>query len=310
MTKKLSEKLNSKHHIFYHEYKNVIKDLNEVFLFSESLMNVLTIYFAWQVHSYRRYQNLNTVITGEGGAFYKGFYWYQEFPLLNLRKPNIEKLYNMRLAAEKSPDKVLSDAIQDIIPDFHKKRISEIKKLSLDNNLNTIDNIHYRYKTGSKTSLLTSSAMQYLNLYSPLMEYDLFRLCLSLPPGKKMMYRFHRKHCSFFNKELSLFPTTSMGMNSSDSASAQIKDFFKFITLSSKSALNLISRKTMGRRIFKGSYEPPKIYDTVLNSEIFKSSLNFLKEQSVIKKDLKIENFENKHIGPALTLFLLDRYLE
>jgi len=142
---------------------------------------------------------------------------------------------------------------------------------------------------------------KFFKTYAPLLELDLVRYGFNLPREKRFYNNFHRDFITRNCKDISTLKT-----NAGITCSANV--FYKTWDLLNY-CLNLGSRmlKQILRKIFKKTYmqENPtnsRIYNVVRQLDIMNNSIEILKKEKILKKDIIIEKISNDLLGKILTL--------
>lgn len=302
IAKVISKKLNKNFYPTYHTTEDIsTKKIIELFRFTDAQIDLVVYHRIYNYLKDKKNRNVSFQISGLGGELYKDFWWLQDFPLYSKKNANIRKLYKYRIESIEFNHELLHNSLQTKSKKLAKNIISKLSQYKLSSNTRTYDNIYYYFKMQTTAGTFLTLSNKFFKTYAPLLELDLVRYGFNLPREKRFYNNFHRDFITRNCKDISTLKT-----NAGITCSANV--FYKTWDLLNY-CLNLGSRmlKQILRKIFKKTYmqENPtnsRIYNVVRQLDIMNNSIEILKKEKILKKDIIIEKISNDLLGKILTL--------
>lgn len=306
IAKKIAKHSKKEIFVFRHESKRIDKDyFLELFEYTDGLVDMIVFHRLKPYYEARSSRGINFQLSGAGGELFKDFWWLQDFPFYNKKKPNYNKLYNTRIQSTSFSSTFFTNEYQVL---YNKQKNDTIKYFS-DNyvsysNTRTYDKIYYSYKMANVAGPLIKSANSILHLYSPFLEYDSFRIGFNLNRNVRIFNIFHRRLLSVLDKGIASFKTTE-GMTLSLNILSIVSDFFRFFKDKFFRVFRLIVRKLFNRTIMIESPSNPELFIQLKDSIFFKEYIQTLQKAEVISKDIEIEKIPNSYLGRLITVALM-----
>jgi hypothetical protein len=231
----------------------------------------------------------------------------QDFPFYHKKKPNIERLYDLRIEPIAYPHDQLGGKTKALSQDFRTNFIKKLYTYQLETNTQTYDNIYYNYKSPASVSTVLTVGNRMLETYRPLLEPDLVRYGFCQKRRTRFFNNFQRGILTRYSPGIAGVKTTEGGVTCSSRPVDILKDSVKYVLNKQKRLTKQILRKILKKTYFTESPTDPGIFKKAAGLDIFKNQIPLLKDYGIINKDLEIENMRDNDIGKFLVIGLLLR---
>lgn len=312
IAKEIARKVNQSFYLTEHQGGKVSDDkLRELCFLSDGMLDLTVYHRLNQYYQERVGRGVELQVTGAGGELYKDFWWLQDFPFYNKKAANLSRLYDTRISSLSLDERIFTKQYRQSLRKLRENTISKFKKMFVGNsNTQTYDQIYYEYKMTSSAGTLVNIANRSLLTYSPLLEYDLFRIGYNLPRFSRFFNLFQRKIISDNLPLIARIKTTD-GHGLSTNTLSLIKDVLVYFIDKIKRVLKLILRKVFKKTYFQESPVDGAIYSEIRKSSTFLDSFNSLKSKGVLDNDLKLEEIPDSLVGKICSLgYLTHNYIK
>lgn len=308
--KEIAVLLGSNLHITFPHIWNLESEVDELFVLSDGLHDILRHYRTLQHNRNRVNRGMNIAITGIGGELFKDFFWLQDFPFYAMKKPNLKRLFQTRILSMRCDEIYFDQPYVLLNRNLQNRMLHELSPYQLETNTKTYDNIYYSYRMKTIAGKFITAANQVVPSYAPLLDHELVRFGFQLKRSERLFNGFHRKVITTLHPEASRVRTTEGGVSVSTQKLAVASDIQKYAVNYSKRFLKAIGRKLMKKTYFQDSPEHPDLYATVRGLNQTKEAIQLLKEEKILHPLLALEQIHNQHLGSMISLAMLIKHLE
>lgn len=306
----LSEKLGLDFYKSIHTTENFNdKTLLDVLLITDGQIDIVEFHRNYQLQNERLKRNIDLYISGAGGELYKDFWWLHEFPFYNRKRTDLEKLYQLRILNTNYSDKIFSSNIKDKSLQLKENFFIKFKKLLLDSNTKSLDNIYYNFKMKTNVGTYISASNYFFKSYAPLLECELVKIGFNLRRRDRFFNNFHRKLISENSYKIAEYRTTE-GTTVSSLFFYKVVDLFSYTLNKLKRFIKLLLRKYLHKTYLQENPTNSKVYYFAKESNLFKESFNKLKDLNIIAPNISTNDISNWEIGKILTLGLLIKRMD
>jgi len=279
--------------------------LNELFSISDGCLDLIGLNSLYQLQKWRQEKGYDLVITGVGGELYKDFWWLQDFPIYNSKKPDLNRLLDYRMYPNPIPDSWIDPVSSWSYENAKQSMIKKLESYILPTNTETYDNIYHQVRIREQVSALTCASNNFINVYSPLLEKELLQTGFNLPRRKRFFNRFHRDIITRVNPELAKIPTTEGNMSVSNNYYHLCTDALRYISDKTGKSVNKLRRKYKHHSLAE---KKPLKKNTYLTNKI-EEAICVLKQNKIFSENAPhciTEVSENVH-GRLLTIAMILR---
>lgn len=310
LSKEVAEVLGHPWYCTYHSIDSLEDDINELFIVTEGLQDILSYHRLLQHQKSRIMRGIDIMISGDGGGFIKDFMWQQDFPFYNKNNANINRLVNLRIMPNEFNHQLLSEKISRISQSLRNRIIQELYQYNLSTNTKTYDNISFNYKMRELAGRMHTTNSKFLKCYVPFLDFDIVRIGFNLHRRVRFFNMFHRTLLTKFNPLIARMPTTEGNISASSEISAITKDLHKYIFDKINRLLIKKSHRFRNRNS-TGSSGPdhPHLYHHARSLKVTKDCFDILKDVGIVKNATNLEQISDKYLGRFLSLAMLVKYI-
>lgn len=296
---KIAAKLNLEHYSLDNEF-NHLPDSSEIFLKSPVPIDLCSFSRTDTILKYKKDNGFDLSINGVGGELFRNFFLFQELPFTS--NLNFKRLYNLRF----HPIRMNTSWLSGMLSDSHKgmfNRINEdVKSLTTDNIVSTIDAIWRDYKIPAVAGNIASYSLKnYCLVYSPFMERSMLIYASSLKYTDRYFDLWARK---FLTK---LYPDIAKILTDHDSTVSSepeyiTADIVRLFQNRVKRIIRKISHNTSGNSPFLELKLKSEFFQKFRDSNEFSNAVQFFIDNNMIAKNTKCNNISDQFIGRILYL--------
>lgn len=213
--------------IEYDEISNK-DDLDDCFILSDAQLDLLSLKSLKKAQSFRKEQKYDIVLTGVAGELYKDFFWQQDFPFYSSSKIKLEKLFYYRFYPILLKDSWLGIDVGLNVDKIHNELLKQLEHYTFENNCKKYDLIYYNIRIKESLSIMNQATSNYLTVYSPFIEEELFKIGFNMKVTKRFFSNFHRNIITEINPTLASVKTTDGNMSISSKMTYKISDMMKY----------------------------------------------------------------------------------
>lgn len=307
ISKKVAELIGHPWNSTIHSISSLEEDIQEVFYITEGLYDILYYHRLYQLQKSRIERGIDTIISGVGGELFKDFWWLQDFPLYSKKFFNIERFVDLRIMSFNPMASFFAGNFSEAYQALRSKMIKELCQYILDTNTNTYDNIFFNFVMRDVAGRELTSHSYYLKCYAPFLDLDVARIGYNLSRSQRLYNMFHRRKLSSLNPLIAKIRTTENGISASFEPMIMLTDLPKYLGEKMDRVLIKLKFKKQKRFI---SLNHPKFYHYARELKIMKESIEILKDIDIIKKEINLEQIEDRCLGMILALGLLIKYID
>ena len=311
IAKEISKTIKSKLYIVFHNVNknSLLVELQNIFLKSGGLFNVLSYHRLWQYQHLRKQKGCTLAVSGLGGELFKNFWWRQDFPFFGRKKSNLTKLFYLRFHPKKFLHSIFSEKLFKLSEKSERDIIDEWKSYILESNIKTYDNIYYNFKMKEVAGEFLTISNKFFKTYAPLLERTLFILSMNLPKRKRLFYEFHREIITNNSKELAKIKTDN-GISLSLNPFYKYPDYFIIFINNFKKLFRIIIQRLFNIRIFQDNPNNPELIKILQKNKNILGMMELLKEEKIIRNDVDFSSLDFYYFGNLLTVSFLITYLK
>ncbi|MFB0516602.1 MAG: asparagine synthase-related protein [Candidatus Neomarinimicrobiota bacterium] len=305
IARKVADALGKELQVTYHQVNENVGDVEALFQVEDGLGDVLTFHRLSQYHSDRRERGVTLALSGVGGELYKDFWWLQDFPFYNTLRPNIARLYDLRIEPLRFPHSILANDLEELSINFRARMLKALARYLDDSNTKTYDRIYYYFKMQEMAGrIATSTINHYLNLFIPLLDPDLVTVGFNLPRRQRFFNSYHRSLLYRLYPQVAKIRTTE-GVTASLSPAALSTDIARYIGNKGKRALKKVSQRLWGQTRFQDDPDHPDLRRSICSLRLTGDMLTSLKDHGILNPVLCKDGLNLRYLGRILTLGLL-----
>ncbi|MBF90969.1 MAG: hypothetical protein CMP75_04325 [Flavobacteriales bacterium] len=312
IAREIAEKIRHPFYLTKHKGSNVADaELKYLCRLSDGMLDLSVYHRLSQYYQERKRRSVELQVSGAGGELYKDFWWLQDFPFYNKKTANLSRLYDMRIAPLSLNERIFTMQYREMLRGLKERTISKFReKFVSETNTQTYDQIYYEYKMVASAGTLINIANKSLLTYSPLLEYDLFRIGYNMPRFSRFFNLFQRKIISK-NRPLIARIKTTDGHGLSANVFLIFKDVITYFIDKFKRVIKFILKKILKKTYFQESPVDKEIYNQIRKSKTFTTSVASLKSSGVLDKDLKVGEIPDMLVGKICSLgYLTHNYIK
>ncbi|WP_085522173.1 hypothetical protein [Tuberibacillus sp. Marseille-P3662] len=283
--------------------------IHEAFYYGDGLFDVLRLYSARQAHQDRLGRGIDLVINGAGGELYKDFWWMQDFPFYRRKASNIKRLLDTRILPIQMPGEYLTEDYRQRHASFKNELLEELMVYQSEINTETYDKIHYYFNLQNNAGRIITSANQYFDVYSPLLELENIRMTHHLPKMTRFHNHFHREVITKVNPSIAKIKTTEGGMTVSSKPHYQIRDNILYVADRGKRLSKKVGQKVFKKTFFGEKYHRNHFFEHLRQLETVHHSIDVLKEEGILHPDVVLENIPDASLGKLMSLGMIINYI-
>jgi len=253
----------------------------------------------------RVHRGITLMLTGVGGELFKDFWWLQDFPFYSRKRPNLERLYAVRIAPTGLDHTFLLEPYAEFSRNYATRFVQKLSDYVVDGNTQTYDQIYYRVKMRDLVGRFVSNHIRFLPCYAPYLEPTAASIGYHLPRRDRFFENFHRRTVTRYRPDVACIRTTQGGITVSSEPGAIVGDLYKYVGNKVFRLTRKLAEKTFKRRYATNVPTSPNLYAQLRQSGASRKALGRLKECGIIAPHCKIEEFKDSYLGRVVTLAML-----
>ncbi len=306
----VADRLGLELRITRHNADDFASSLPHMFRFCDGLFDIFQSHPSHQMQSERVRRGITLMLTGVGGELFKDFWWLQDFPLYSRPRPNLERLYNMRMVPIPPEHAYLSEPYAEISRRYGARFVKRLSEYAVKGNTQTYDQIYYRVKMRDLIGRFISNHIRLLPCYAPYLEPSAASIGYHLPRRDRFFENFHRRNITHYSPDAARIRTTQSGITVSSEPSAVAGDLYKYLGNKGFRLARKAAEKMFKRRFSKNIPTSPQLYATMRRHEAAEKAVDRLREFGIIARHLKIEGISDGYLGRTISLAMLLEWIE
>lgn len=311
IAEQVAEVLGRDLHITHHNLEDFEISLPEMFRVCDGLFDPVRYHRSFQLQHDRLTRGITLMISAVGGELFKDFWWLQDFPCYNRRKPNLDKLYAFRIAPIALKHFYLGEPYRRVSEGYRRRLLQKLSAFVVPGNTHTYDQIYYSFKMREYAGRFISSNARLLQCCAPYLERDAVAFGYQLPRSRRFFNNFHRDTITRLNPAAARIPTTEGGI----SASSHVENIAADLSKYAIDKLRRLTRK-VGQTIFRRSYlrdespNHPELFTCVRNLAASRGALERLKDYQIVSGTTTLKDIEDGYLGNILALSMLLEWVQ
>ncbi|MGB5909834.1 MAG: asparagine synthase-related protein [Promethearchaeia archaeon] len=310
LSKQIADILGLNHTIHHHEVTSntIQQEINDAFIDFDACMNILNWHHGYQYQKLKIKKGYKLNITGHSGEFYKPmFLWSCGDPVPKIaienliRKQGGGRRYGTYFS--NIPYNIFSKEYKKLSLGYKDRLKSDLlKHYANDKSGKVLAKIYYYYMEAGRT---TNAYL--IDRYSPLMDRYIIPCGTTLKGGVKnnLYHQFRRLFIRPWNDRFLYERKVTTSLNRKV-AKVRVADALNYNASSSFfDQLNGYLKKRVKwaqRNIKKGPKYHPEFYSIVKSLPKSSDLMEILKNENILKSDIKVEDIPNSYMGALYTI--------
>ena len=275
---KVADAMGRSFHVTYHQLGSPSEDIPEIFDYTDGLLDVLTYHRVAQLQRDRMNRGITLALSGAGGGLYKDYWWLHDFPFYNLKKPNLERLYDLRIEKPHFPHNYFVGEMRDMSESLRARTVRRLQDFIRESNTTSYDWISYYYKMQElHGTILTATTDQFVNMYAPLMDHELAAFGYALPRRRRFFDLFLRSLLHETNPRVAKIVTTQDTSASLEPTNV-VQDVFLSFYNKGRRGLRKLGERITGRTHFLESPDHPDLRRAVFDDPIMDDAIEHVEQ--------------------------------
>jgi hypothetical protein len=297
-----------------HDVSRLEHELPEAFLEGDGQSDLRRFQRDRQFAYARRSRGIQTIVHGGGGAHFKDFFSYQDFPRYGSRSVNFERYYDLRIAPVRLPRDQLTARSNEMLQRLRARSLARFAEHRAATNNESYDRATFFVRDPEGYGRTASECINLgLDVAMPYLDYRNILVSFRLSPWSRAMNGWHRQVITQHNSELAALPT-SEGYTASNQLRYMPRNVASFAGITLKRVGRKLSQRLLGKTMFlqMGAFEAdiPGFIDLLRATSHFADALVAMKKLEIIAPNVRPEEVRNIHVGRILTAGMLVRHLE
>ena len=237
-------------HLTLHDVAKLDEDLQTVFRAGDGVTDLRRFHRDWQNACARRDRGMHVMTHGGGGAHFKDFFCYQDFPFYGSRTTNFPRYYSLRITPVNIARSNLTAKAAEIYSGLRQQTLDKFAPYKRGKNNESYDEVAFNLRAPEFYGQYFSNYINLgLEVIAPFLDFRSAKSGIALSPWSRFFSAWHRKLITRHNPALAALPTTE-GYN----ASAAVKDLpgnlAGFVGTQTLRVAKKASQRLVGRSLF------------------------------------------------------------
>ena len=292
-----------------HDVASLDDELQIVFRAGDGVTDLRRFHRDWQNACARRDRGMHVMTHGGGGAHFKDFFCYQDFPFYGGRTTNFPRYYSLRITPVNIAPSNLSSKAAEIHSGLKQRTMDKFEPYKQETNNRSYDQVAFNLRAPEFYGQYFSNYINLgLNVIAPFLDYRSAQSGISLSPWARFFSAWHRKLITKHNPALAALPTTE-GYNASAAMSDLPKNLVGFVGTQTLRVAKKASQRLVGRAMFlsmgAATVDVEGFMDLLRASKTFAIALERLKGVDILAPNLSPADVADIHVGRILTAGML-----
>lgn len=292
VSRQVAKILGVPHLLVEHEWNDLEQGIRDCFETLDGLGDPATQYRPMSYANKLKSESVDVDIVSIGET-YKDWIWYQDFPFYGSIKPNFQRLFDFRINSTKTPDAFWHPQMLPHLREWRKMFVRELEAFRYDKNTTSYDAMIAFGKGQASISQQLSGRARFTDVSVPFFDIDLIREATQMNPWSRVFDRVYRKDLTKINRAVAA-AKTSEGLTVSAEPKLFAVDMVRLSKFYAKKGLKVVGRKLFRKSFFHPAAESPGFKQAVLDSRLFKDSVERLKELKVIADNAPASHVANR----------------
>ena len=184
-------------------------ELEQCFLAGDGQIDSAFFHIDWRHAQVRLARGVEVIVHGGGGAHFKDFYAFQDFPLYGRSRANFRRYYDLRVCPVELPRHYFTPRGADIASQARERALAAYEPYAGPTNNESYDRVSYflrapEFHGGNYATYINLG----LDVAAPLLEYENALVGMRLSPWLRFFNGWHRRVLSAHCPTLAALPTT------------------------------------------------------------------------------------------------------
>jgi hypothetical protein len=314
IARSVAEVLGASFRLTPHNVANLEDELQTVFRAGDGLTDLRRFHRDWQNACARRSRGMDVMTHGGGGAHFKDFFCYQDFPFYGSQTTNFPRYYSLRITPVNIARSNLTAKAAEIYSELKQQTIEKFETLRQRTNNQSYDEIAFNLRAPEFYGQYFSNYINMgLDVIAPFLDYRSAKSGIDLSPWARFFSAWHRKLITKHCPALVALPTTE-GYNASAAMKDLPRNLTGFIGTQTLRVAKKASQRLVGRSMFlsmgAATVDVEGFLDILRGTRRFMNALDRLKAAEILASGLAAGEVADIHVGRILTAGMLLEHLD
>jgi hypothetical protein len=245
---------------------------------------------------------------GGGGAHFKDFFCFQDFPRYGSAKVNFGRYYDLRISPVRTPAGYFTARGARFAREVRARSLACFETYRAPTNNESYDRVGYFLRAPEFYGRYCSSYINLgLDVVTPFLEYCNALVGMRLSPWARFFNGWHRRVLTTHCPALAALPTTE-GYTASTAPRHLLPDLVGYAGMQARRVAKKTSQRLVGKALFNklgaATVNDPALLPRVRASSTFAEALERLKAVDILALRLTPAEVRDIHVGRVLTLGL------
>jgi len=306
IAEKISNKLKQKLMVFdYDVLDNAEEFLIKSMQYCEGYTNALRILNGFGISEARKRKNMDMILTGVGGEFFKEFLLMHEFPFYTLGKLNVYKTFKMRFEPIPFQYDLLTGEIAKFKDAVEQSILDKMKDYVVSSKAKSLNSIWYYMKIPAFHGKFATSILQnFHDAFSPFLDFQIFLYAQKMSLKYRILDLFHRELITRLNPKIAEVETSQL-VSVSNKTFYILKDIFFTIINRIKRIVRKFTQKYLKKTILLESSLADDFFYKIKKLPVTEQYVDYLKRRGIVRKEVKTSSIRNNILGNIISLAYL-----
>jgi hypothetical protein len=297
-----------------HDLSWLDQELRLCFAAGDGQSDAVLFHRDWQHARARLDRGIEVMVHGGGGAHFKDFFCFQDFPRYGSPRTNFGRYYDLRISPVSTPPRYFTRDGAELARELRVRTLARFEPYRAPTNNESYDRIAYFLRAPEFYGRYSTTYINMgLDFVAPFLEYKNALIGMRLSPWARFFNGWHRRTLTAHCPQLAALPTTE-GYTGSTALRHMAPDLVSYTRMQLRRVAKKTSQRLLGRSLFdklgSATVNHPELLPRVRTLEIFAESLERLKVIGILAPDLTAADVRSIHVGRMLTAGLFLRELD
>lgn len=287
----------------------------DVFRAGDGLTEMVGLFRDRQLCLQRLARGVELMVHGGGGEFFRDHWYVQDFPRYGVRRSDVAKFYNLRIAPITILDSQLTADAVAFRRAVAQQTIEKFAECRQKTNNKTYDRIVLNYKHPENFGAIFSN---YLNLgmavEAPYINFRMAMAASQLPPWSRAFQLWHRRIITTYCASIAEIKTVPGGYTASSRPTRILAELGIYAQVQLNRVAGKLSQRLIGKRLFyrQGNLavDVPGYIDGLRRSALLDAAVARLQRQGILSAKFDKAKVADIHVGRIMTMGTLLRHLD
>jgi len=311
IAREIARLLDRPFHVTPHDLSRLEEDLPLVFRDGDGQMDCCHFHRMRQHCLARLARGVQVMTHGAGGAHFKDFFSFQDFPRYGSPVVNFERLYDLRMAAVAIPHRYLSEHGATLLARVRPRALARFAEFKAPTNSESYDRVIYFLRANEIFGRTYTSYIDLgLDVVAPLLDWRNAHVAMKLSPWDRFLNRWHRRVLTAHCPRLAGLRTTE-GCSASTELRYLLPDIAGYTSMQSRRLIKKTSERLLGKALLAApTVGEPSLWAAVRRSGAFRLALDRLKDADLFAPALEPADVRDPHLGRVLNIGLFLHHVE